>query len=86
MGWIDLLKGKVVGFDTMPLIYYMEEHPIYLDVVDPFFDAIENGEFTVITSTITLTASFFLTNDKQLPSLPNLRMFKLNELAKEDQE
>ena len=152
MGWIDLLRGKVVGFDTMPLIYYMEEHPVYLDMVDPFFDAIENGEFTVITSTLTLlevlvhpirngdtklaqkyrdllldpdsfikmvplsteiaeeaarlratskiqtpdsiqmataiksNASFFLTNDKQLPSLPNLRTLKLDELAKETQE
>ncbi len=151
MGWIDLLKGKVVGFDTMPLIYYMEEHPIYLEIVDPFFDAIENGEFTVVTSTVTLLevlvhpirsgntklaqkyrellfhteglktvplsqeiaeeaarlraiskihtpdaiqmataiksdASFFLTNDIHLPSLPNLQMLKLNELKKEGQE
>ena len=28
MGWIDLLKGKVVGFDTMPLIYYMGAYHI----------------------------------------------------------
>ena len=74
MGWIDLLKGKVVGFDTMPLIYYMEEHPIYLEIVDPLATAIKSN------------ASFFLTNDIHLPSLPNLQMLKLNKLVKEGQE
>lgn len=54
MGWIDSLRGSVVGFDTMSLIYFMEEHPTYSKVVDPFFEAIERGEFTVSTSMITL--------------------------------
>lgn len=145
MGWIDSLRGKVVGFDTMPLIYYIEENPLYLEIVDLFFDAVEDGEFTVVTSIVTLlevlvhpirngntklaqkyrdllfhseglktislsqeiaeeaarlraiskirtpdsiqmataiksNASFFLTNDIHLPSLPNLQMLKLNDL------
>jgi predicted nucleic acid-binding protein len=54
MGTIDSLRGSVVGFDTMSLIYYIEEHPTYLKVVEPFFDAIERGEFEVVTSIITL--------------------------------
>lgn len=54
MGTIDSLCGSVVGFDTMPLIYYIEEHPTYLKVVEPFFNAIERGEFEVVTSIITL--------------------------------
>ncbi|HZU67454.1 MAG TPA: PIN domain-containing protein [Ktedonobacteraceae bacterium] len=54
MGTIDSLRGSVVGFDTMPLIYYIEEHPTYLKVVEPFFRAIEHGEFEVVTSVITL--------------------------------
>lgn len=54
MGTIGSLRGSVVGFDTMPLIYYIEEHPAYLKVVEPFFDAIERGEFEVVTSVITL--------------------------------
>jgi predicted nucleic acid-binding protein len=147
MGWIDSLRGSAVGFDTMPLIYYIEENPNYSKVVDPFFEAIERGEFKVITSVVTLLevlvhplrngdailaqkyrdllfdteglstmvfdqeiaeeaarlrasfnirtpdsiqmatavsegASFFLTNDTRLPSLPNLKTLVLDDLKK----
>lgn len=54
MGWVDSLRGKAVGIDTMPVIYYIEEHPLYLDMLDPFFNAVDRGDFTVITSIITL--------------------------------
>jgi predicted nucleic acid-binding protein len=54
VAWIDLLKGKVVGLDTAPLIYFIEEHPNYTTVVDPFFEALERRELRVVTSTITL--------------------------------
>ncbi len=145
MGWVDSLRGSVVGFDTMPLIYYIEENRNYLEVVDPFFEAIDRGEFKVVTSIITLLevlvhpvrngdvilaqryrdllfdteglstmildrtiaeeaarlrashhirtpdsiqmataisegASFFLTNDLLLPSLPNLKTLVLEHL------
>lgn len=148
MGWIDSLKGEVVGLDTTPLIYFIEEHPTYLKVVDPFFQAVEQGEITVITSIVTLLealvhpirnaneelaqkyrellfnseglttislspgiaeeaarlrafhnirtpdsiqmataitggASFFLTNDIRLPSLPKLKILTLDNLMKE---
>jgi len=52
--WIRQCQQAIVGLDTAPLIYYIEEHPHYLKVVDPFFDALDRGEFTVITSTVTL--------------------------------
>jgi predicted nucleic acid-binding protein len=145
MGWVDSLRGSVVGFDMMPLIYYIEENRNYLEVVDPFFEAIDHGEFKVVTSIITLLevlvhpvrngdvilaqryrdllfdteglstmildrtiaeeaarlrashnirtpdsiqmataisegASFFLTNDLRLPSLPNLKTLVLEHL------
>jgi len=54
MGWVDPLQGKVVGLDTMTLIYYIEEHPIYLKIVDPFFDALELGKCRAVTSMIAL--------------------------------
>ncbi|SRR6266566_1998063 len=54
MGWIDSLRGSVVGLDTTPFIYYTEEHPIYLKIVDPFFEAIVRGELIVVTSVVTL--------------------------------
>lgn len=54
MGWVDSLKGKTVALDTAPLIYFIEEHPTYLPVVEPFFRAMDEGQLTVITSTVTL--------------------------------
>jgi len=44
----------MVGIDTAPLIYYIEAHPSYLPLVDPFFDAVARGLIQVVTSTITL--------------------------------
>ncbi|MBV9279520.1 MAG: PIN domain-containing protein [Chloroflexi bacterium] len=54
MGWVDDLAGQLVGLDTAPLIYYIEEDPTYLPLVDPFFQALADGELRVVTSTITL--------------------------------
>jgi predicted nucleic acid-binding protein len=145
MGWIDALWGKAVGLDTTPLIYFIEENPAYLDMVCPFFQAMDQGDFSVVTSIVTLLevlvhpfrhgdtvlaqqyrdillnakglttllfsqdiaeeaarlrathnirtpdaiqmataiyagASFFLTNDSCLPSLPGLEVLILDEL------
>jgi predicted nucleic acid-binding protein len=55
MGWVDRLRGKVIGLDTAPLIYYIEENPAFLPLVDPFFDAMIRGDFEVVTSTMTIT-------------------------------
>lgn len=55
MGWVDGLCGKTVGLDTAPLIYYIEENPLFLPLVDPFFDAMLQGEFEDVTSTLTVT-------------------------------
>lgn len=54
MGWLNDVQGKIVGLDTSPLIYLIEGHPRYLDVVQPFFEAADQGQFQVVTSTITL--------------------------------
>jgi predicted nucleic acid-binding protein len=54
MGWIAPLHGKTVGLDTAPLIYFIEEHPTYLRKVRPFFEAVDRGEFRVVTSMVTL--------------------------------
>jgi predicted nucleic acid-binding protein len=52
--WLVALQGQVVGLDTAPLIYFMEENPTYLATVRPFFEALDRGEFTVVTSMVTL--------------------------------
>ena len=54
MGWIATLRREVVGLDTTPLIYFIEENPTYLGIVRPFFEAMAAGEFSVVTSVVTL--------------------------------
>jgi predicted nucleic acid-binding protein len=54
MEWVKKLSGSIVGLDTAPLIYLIEKNPKYLPIVSPFFQALERGEFQVVTSTITL--------------------------------
>ena len=144
MEWIAQLQGAIVGLDTAPLIYFIEENPTYLQITDAFFEAMFRGEFIVVTSVVTIPevlvyplrqgnitlaqqyrdilfnsqvttievvaniaetaaqlradynlktpdaiqmatainegASFFLTNDGRLPSLPGLSVLVLNQL------
>ncbi len=147
MEWVALLRGKTVGLDTAPIIYFIERNPLYVDMMRSFFQAVQKNECAVVTSTITLLetlvvplrhgninlarqyrdilfktkghitislfpsiaekaarlrashnistpdsiqmataifggASFFLTNDTRLPSLPNLKTLVLEELKK----
>ena len=54
MEWINKLHGKTVGLDTAPLIYFIEENPAWIDIVRPFFEAMDRDDFIVVTSTVTL--------------------------------
>ncbi|MEO0985018.1 MAG: PIN domain-containing protein [Cyanobacteria bacterium J06639_14] len=54
MEWLNQLTQQVVGLDTAPLIYFVEENPTYLKVVEPFFTAFDQGQFRIVTSTVTL--------------------------------
>lgn len=54
MEWIAQLQGKVVGLDTAPLIYFMEQNPNYLEMMRVFFRAFDRGDFRMVTSTVTL--------------------------------
>ena len=55
MEWVEALRGTVVALDTAPLIYLFEENPTYLPCIRPFFEAVDQGEFRVVTSVVTLT-------------------------------
>lgn len=55
MEWLTRLQGQVVGLDTAPLIYFIEQNETYLEQVRAFFQAMSRGEFQVVTSTLTLT-------------------------------
>jgi predicted nucleic acid-binding protein len=52
--WIKALQGKTVGLDTAPLIYFIEENPIYFEPARLFFEAMDRDEYSVVTSTVTL--------------------------------
>jgi len=54
MGWLADLQGKRVGLDTSPFIFFIEQHPKYVDLLRPFFEAVDRGECQVVTSTVTL--------------------------------
>ncbi|MCU1223929.1 MAG: PilT protein-like protein [Edaphobacter sp.] len=55
MEWLKPLLGHTVGLDTAPLIYFIEKHPVYLPLLQPFFEAVECGDIEIVTSTLTLT-------------------------------
>ena len=54
MEWIAQLQGKVVGLDTAPLIYFIEQNPKYLEMMLLFFKSFNRGDFRIVTSTVTL--------------------------------
>lgn len=54
MEWLEALRGQVVGLDTAPFIYLIEENPNYLETLQPFFEVMESGEFQGVTSIVTL--------------------------------
>jgi predicted nucleic acid-binding protein len=49
-----LVSYKRIGLDTNVLIYYIEEHPIFLKKIEPLIDKIVQGKATGITSYVTL--------------------------------
>ena len=49
----DLGRGPV-GLDTVAFIYFIEEHPDYLPLLDPIFEAVDGGKLQVVTSSLTL--------------------------------
>jgi predicted nucleic acid-binding protein len=54
MEWIAQLQGYVVGLDSAPLIYFIEQNPTYLEMMRLFFRALNQGEFRVVTSVVSL--------------------------------
>lgn len=48
------MRYNRIGLDTNVLIYYIEEHPVFLKKVEPLIDKIVEGRATGITSYVTL--------------------------------
>lgn len=51
---IDALGAGPVALDTAIFIYFIEEHPTYLPLVEPLFQAVDAGERRATTSALTL--------------------------------
>lgn len=51
-------KHPRIGFDTAPLIYFIEDVTPYADLLAPVFDRLENHRVNAATSTITLAEIF----------------------------
>lgn len=54
MGLVDEVRGQRICIDTAPMIYFIEEHAKYQDIIRPVFVEIDSGNIEAITSTITL--------------------------------
>ena len=48
------IQGKLVFFDSAPLIYYVEQHPAYSEAAEEFFEALDRGTARGGTSVLTL--------------------------------
>lgn len=54
MGLLTDLGEGPLGLDTAVFIYFVEEHPLYLPLVEPVFTAIDHGKIDGVTSALTL--------------------------------
>src|SRR2546421_9970185 len=54
MGLMADLGGGPVGVDTAIFIYFIEEHPRFLPLVEPLFREVNEGRKELVTSALTL--------------------------------
>lgn len=54
MGLLRDLGDGPVALDTSIFLYFIEEHPLYLPLVQPLFEAIDAGKLEAVTSSLTL--------------------------------
>ncbi len=46
-------KHKIIGLDTAPFIYFIEDVAPYADLLDPVFNLLESHALRAVTSTVT---------------------------------
>ena len=54
MGLIDDLGPGPIGLDTAVFIYFVEEHAVFLPLVEPLFVGLDGGRWSGVTSSLTL--------------------------------
>lgn len=55
-----LTTTRLLFLDTAPVIYFVEEHPRYLSVVETVFQRADAGQVTLVTSPVTLAECLVL--------------------------
>lgn len=68
-GQMEDIGAGPVGLDTAVFIYFIEEHPRFLRLVEPVFAALDAGRLEGVT-------------DRELPSLPGLRILQLQDYVR----
>lgn len=54
MGLIEEIGRGPVAVDTAAFIYFIEEHPRFLPVLDPIFERVDAGRLQAVSSSLTL--------------------------------
>ena len=54
MAGIERFENRVLGLDTAPLIYLIEDHPAYADRLARFFESARQSRVRMVTSVVTL--------------------------------
>jgi|ERR1019366_4617394 predicted nucleic acid-binding protein len=51
---VEDFYGRIVGLDTLPFLSYVERKPDYVEILHTFFQAVQQGKISVVTSMVTL--------------------------------
>jgi len=51
---VSLLGRGPAGLDTCVFIYFVEEHPRYLPLIEPLFESVDSGRLRIFSSALTL--------------------------------
>jgi predicted nucleic acid-binding protein len=54
LGLLSDIGSGPAGLDSSIFVYYIEENPRYLPLLDPIFDAVVEGRLKAVTSALTL--------------------------------
>ena len=49
LGIVESIRGQKICLDTAPIIYFIEDHEKYRDIIRPIFIAIDSGNVEAIS-------------------------------------
>jgi predicted nucleic acid-binding protein len=51
---VNRFKGQILGIDSSPLIYFIEDHPRYAPALIELFEGADRGALSLVTSTVAI--------------------------------